>query len=85
MFTICVRHFDQHHLLVGHLGDIESYNPHLELMISLTRNLTQQQIMNTIAYADAVKNRPKPLKEMSESEKNIFVNYLAEHMPRKEQ
>jgi len=83
MFTVCARHFDHHHLLIGHLEDWESYNPHLETTIALVRNLTQVQIRNTIMFCEAVKNRPKPLKEWSEAEKNIFKNHLEEVMPRR--
>ena len=82
LHTICTEHDQQHHILVGHLDDYESFNPELELWINLTHSLTAAQIRAMHRYQEAVLHRPKHLGLMTESEKLAFKSILDATFPK---
>lgn len=82
LFTLCTDTADQHHVLVGHLDDYESYNPDLEQMIALTRGLLSSQIRSLRVYIDAVKRRPRHLPSMLPRDRDALRDELDLLMPR---
>jgi hypothetical protein len=81
LFTLCVEHDEEHHLLVGHLDSFESYNPDLEKMLALCRGLTAAQIRALPEWKRAVEFRPKPLSKMTGQEKGAFHRMLDRELP----
>jgi len=81
LYTMCVEHDEEHHLLIGHLGNYESYNPNLEHYLPLCRGLLASQIRSLKTWQDAVTLRPKPLHEMTQHDKRSLRAELDRLMP----
>ena len=78
---MCVEHEEEHHLLVGHLGSFESYNPKLMECVEKWRGFNKLQIQIRDDYRAFVADRPKPLHMWSEDERKVLKAYLDEHYP----
>ena len=76
LLTLCTRPDREHHLLLGHLDDYESYNPEVLAFVKTYANNTVQQIRNAAAFQKAHGLRPKHLDLMSAAEKAAFKNEL---------
>lgn len=81
LYTMCVEHDEEHHLLIGHLGCFTSYNPWLENHMSMFRGLLASQIKSTHEWNRAVRNRPKPLGQMTPTEKVKLKGMLDDLFP----
>jgi hypothetical protein len=81
LFTLCVDHAEEHHLLIGHLDNWETYNPRLEYFLALCRGLTAAQIRSMPEWHEAVAARPKPLGKMTAAEKRKLRAELDRFMP----
>ena len=81
LFTLCVDHEEEHHLLVGHLGNFESYNPDFEHFLALCRGLLASQIRSLPAWLHAVAKRPEPLALMNSQDRLTLRKRLDTLMP----
>jgi hypothetical protein len=81
LYTLCVEHVEEHHLLVGHLDSFESFNPDLEHFLPLCRGLLAAQIRSLDVWIKCVAKRPKPLPQMTQMEKNALRMQLDRLMP----
>jgi hypothetical protein len=79
--TLCTREDREHHLLLGHLDDYESYNPEVEEFIKTYNRRSNQQIRNDAAWQSAQARKPKHLDEMSQLEKGDFNKMLDGKFP----
>ena len=71
-----------HHLLVGHLGDFKSSNLNVEKDARTTFfGMVASAIRASRAWALAVAQRLKPLDEMSEAEKGALRTLMDQSMP----
>ena len=81
LFTLDVLPTEEHHLLIGHLGDYQSYNPQLESTLSLCRNLLASQIRSLPHFIELMENRPKRLDKMTKREKDALRDELDRLFP----
>jgi len=79
--TMCVDHDEEHHILIGHLGCYESYNPELERFVAMCRGLTAIQIRSMKEWVNAALLRPKPINQMNDLEKRVLRAELDRLMP----
>jgi hypothetical protein len=63
-------------VLLDHLDDYESYNPHVLEFVKKYAGLTSQQIRTDPKWQAAAANPPKHFDEMSDGEKNDFKKTL---------
>lgn len=82
LFTLCTDPVEQHHILLGHLDDYQSYNPDLEHFMALCRGLLGSQIRAMPEYHAALKIRPARLGDMTNDEKKSLREKLDTLMPR---
>jgi hypothetical protein len=59
LITLCIHHENEHHVLLGHLDDYESYNPDVLAFVKNYSGLTSQQIRADQLWQKAVAGRPK--------------------------
>ena len=81
LFTMDVLPSEEHHILIGHLGDYQSFNPNLEEMAAACRHLLASQIRCMPSFIEAEKNRPKRLDKMSRREKDALRDELDRLFP----
>lgn len=72
---------DQHHLLVGHLDDWQSYNPQLEHSIAFCHLLTARQIRSLPHWLLLHANKPPHLSLMSNQQRSAMLVLLNRLMP----
>jgi len=76
LMTLCVRPDCQHHLLLGHLDDYESYNRNVDKFVKTYAGQASAQIRKDPAWQKAHAAKPKHLDQMSEAEKKNFKRLL---------
>ena len=76
LLTLCTREDLEHHLLLGHLDDYESYNPQVEDFVKTYKSQTGSQIRNNAAWKTAHGGKPKHLDLMTQQEKDDFKKML---------
>jgi hypothetical protein len=81
LITLCVHHDNEHHVLLGHLDDYESYNPNVLEFAKNYSGLTGQQIRADLTWQKSVASRPKHFDEMSEADKAAFKAMLDATFP----
>ena len=81
LITLCADLQREHHLLLGHLDDYESFDPQLEKFIRTYYGLSQQQIRETSTWGKAHANKPHHLDQMSEEQKRAFKTMLDAKFP----
>jgi hypothetical protein len=81
LFTLDVLPTEEHHLLIGHLGDYQSFNPNLEQMAATCRHLLASQIRSMPSFIEAEKQRPPRLDKMSQKEKDALRDELDRLFP----
>ncbi len=81
LITLCVHHDSEHHVLLGHLDDYESYNPHVLEFVKNYSGLTSQQIRADPKWQEAAAGKPKHLDQMSEAEQSAFKEILDATFP----
>lgn len=82
LFTLDVDVTEDHHVLVGHLGDYQSYNPWLEETAALCRNLLGSQIRAMVKFQEMVRKRPPRFDKMSRLDKDALRDELDRLMPK---
>jgi hypothetical protein len=81
LLTLCTREDMEHHLLLGHLDDYESYNPAVEQFVQTYKGQSATQIRNDPAWQTERDKKPKHVDQMSQQEKNQFKSMLDEKFP----
>ena len=81
LVTLCADPQREHHLLLGHLDDYESFDPQLKRFIHTYYGLSQQQIRETSTWCKAHANKPHHLDQMSEEQKSAFKMMLDAKFP----
>jgi hypothetical protein len=76
LVTLCTRRGCQHHLLLGHLGNWESYNPAVTSFIKRYVGQGSTGIRAAAAWKKAAAARPKHLDQMTDAEKAAFKAML---------
>ena len=82
LHTLCVEHEEEHHLLVGHLGSFESYNPYLKEDLRRYQGMAANDIRADPKYQQKVVGRPKSLGLMSSAERNALKHLLDTVFPK---
>lgn len=82
---LCEEPGNNHHLLLGHLGNFESYNQGgrasiLELGKSIP-GLSEEAIKADVAWIQLMGNRPKPWEQWTHAEKLAFRQILDTTLP----
>jgi hypothetical protein len=72
---------EQCHLYVGHLGDFDSYNPHIESDVKRWKGKTMVSIMADPRWKKKIKNRPKSYSKMTLRQQAAFRAKLDKVMP----
>ena len=73
---------DDHHLLVGHLDNFESFNSNVKQDELTYKGLTAEQIRSNPAWSASVLHRMKPLNEMTQDDKNQLFNLINQTFPK---
>ena len=81
LITLCILHDSEHHVLLGHLDDYESYNPRVLEFVKNYSGLTSQQIRADPKWQKAAAGKPKHLDQMSETEQAAFRAILDAKFP----
>jgi hypothetical protein len=82
LLVLCEENVNDHHLLVGHLGNFESYNPGGRTAIEGTFiGLSAQQIKSDPTWLQLMKNRPAPWDQMKHEERLALRQYLDTNFP----
>jgi len=81
LITLCTEPKFEHHLLLGHLDDFESYNPDVKKFVKTDAKKTSQQIRTEAAFQKAHATKPKHLQDMTEAEKAAFKQLLGTVLP----
>ena len=58
LITLCEARGREHHLLLGHLGDWESYNEHIREDVKRFRHKTEKQIRADLHWQRMILHRP---------------------------
>jgi hypothetical protein len=72
---------EQCHLSIGHLGDFDSYNPHLDGSIKRWKGKTMVTIKADPLWKKKVKNRPKSYSKMTPRQQTAFRAMLDKKLP----
>jgi hypothetical protein len=81
LVTLCVQRGCQHHLLLGHLNDWESYNPFVKTYVRRYAGQTSPSIRDDAGWKKAVAARPKHLDRMTVSERAALKARLDKKFP----
>ncbi len=72
---------NEKHLIVGHLGDFQSFNFNLSADIHYFQGMLDDDIRNDESYKRAVKARPKALHNLSDIEKESLKKRIDDILP----
>ena len=67
--TLCEQPDMEHHLLIGHLGNWESYNPNLYSSVSAWRSKPATELLADKTFQLWMATRPKPWAAMTDDDK----------------
>ncbi len=82
LLVLCEENSNDHHLLVGHLGNFESYNPGGRAAIETEFvGLTAQQIKDSPTWQALMKSRPAPWDQMTHEVRLALRQYLDTNFP----
>jgi hypothetical protein len=82
LITLCENgSISNHHLLIGHLGSFESYNPEIDTDVVKFKCKKDQFIKNNITWMKKNLNRPKAIYELTILEKRELRKRLDELFP----
>jgi hypothetical protein len=76
LVTLCTKPGCQHHLLLGHLDDWESYNPAVIRFIKRYAGMAGADIRAAAVWKKVAASRPKHLELMTDAEKAAFKAML---------
>lgn len=73
LITLCEDNGSpNHHLLIGHLGNFESYNPNVDKDIKTFAGMTQNAIKANEKWKTKKAKRPKPFDQMTTRQKTAL-------------
>lgn len=81
LLTLCAYHDCEHHVLLGHLDDYESYNPRVLEFVKKYSDMTSRQIRADAAWQETAAKKPKHLDQMSATEMDAFKKMLDAKFP----
>jgi HNH endonuclease len=82
LITLCANtNGYEHHLLIGHLGDWQSYNPNIIKDIVTYRGKTYEQITGNKAWNEKRTEKPKHLTLFTDQDKQAFKVMLDKMYP----
>jgi len=81
LLTLCTREDREHHLLLGHLDDYESYNPAVEKFVQTYQSESTTQIRGDSNWQAARDGKPKHVEQMSQQDKDDFKKMLDGKFP----
>jgi hypothetical protein len=81
LMTLCTDTSKEHHVLLGHLDDYESYNPDVMAFVATYANKTSQQIRADAAFRTAHGKKPEHLDLMTQQQKGAFTKMLDQKLP----
>jgi len=81
LMTLCTAEDTEHHVLVGHLDDYESYNPQVMEFVQTYKGKAAADIRADVAWQKAHAGRPKHVDLMSQQEKDAFKTMLDGKFP----
>lgn len=64
-----------YHLLIGHLGSFESFNPHI-FNLKLWQKVIKGDITKDVKWLNAKVKRPKPFREMNNKDKGYLKKFM---------
>ncbi len=76
LITLCVLDDCEHHVLLGHLDDYESYNPKVLQFVKAYAGNSSRQIRADAAWQQAHATKPKHFDDMTPPEKDAFKKKL---------
>jgi hypothetical protein len=76
LMTLCVQQDNEHHVLLGHLGDYESYNPQVVECAKAYSGKSSRQIRTDAAWQQAHAAKPKHFDDMTAAERVAFRKKL---------
>jgi len=83
LITLCVRKDCEHHVLLGHLDDYESYNPRVLTFVKKYAGKSASEIRAADAFKQAKAAKPKHIDQMSQVEMDAFKKKLDRKFPPK--
>jgi hypothetical protein len=83
LITLCVPPNYEHHLLLGHLDDYESYNPRVLTAVKTYASQTAVKIRKAVKWQQARTAKPRHLDQMTPAEKIAFKKMLDRKFPLK--
>lgn len=73
---------EAHHLVLGHLNDFKSYNPHIAEHAKHFCGKTKAEIVADERWQKISKERPKPLDHMTEEDKKALLSLMNSKFPK---
>lgn len=80
MFISQVRG-NEKHLIIGHLGNFQSFNFNFSADIHYFKGMSDEDILNDESYKRAVKARPNSLHNLNDDEKESLKNRIDSILP----
>lgn len=81
LMSLCADSKEDHHILIGHLGCYESYNPNLEHWVTRSQGRSSSHIKVLGGFHAALASRPKFMALMNLQEKTTLRAQLDEAFP----
>jgi hypothetical protein len=79
--TLCTPHEEQHHILLGHLDDYESYNPHVVTFVTHYKDQSSDQIRKDPRFQQAVAQKPPHLGDLTAAQRTQLKAELDKLFP----
>jgi hypothetical protein len=76
LLTLCIRPDCEHHVLLGHLDDYESYNPKVLRFVQALAGKSNRQIRADAAWQQAHAAKPKHFDDLTPAEQSAFKKKL---------
>ena len=76
LLTLCIGPDCEHHVLLGHLDDYESYNPKVLRFVQALAGKSNRQIRADAAWQQAHAAKPKHFDDMTPAEQSAFKKKL---------
>jgi hypothetical protein len=78
--TLCTKH-DDHHLLIGHLDNFQSYNPDFDQDIKTYAGKSAAAIKRDRLWKQKVLARPAPYHKMTQEQRQLVREFLDRKFP----
>ena len=84
LITLCEHEGGpEHHLLIGHLSDFKSSSLHVAEDAHTFRGMSAAEIKKDPRWIKKVKNRLKPLDQMTQEDKTVFKRLMNHELPKR--